>query len=291
MPCFKPLKAWRSTRFLESGKRGITFSTLDAKLDAPLDLPCGQCIGCRLEKSRQWAIRCVHEGQMHEESCFLTLTYSPENLPPGGSLRPADLQLFMKRLRKHIAPTKVRYFQCGEYGSQLGRPHHHAILFGFNFPDRRKVTPTLWRSPLLEELWPHGHSSIGEATFESAAYVARYVVKKVTGDAAESHYQGKVKEYVTMSRRPGIGATWYTRYKSDVYPHDQVIIRGGIRCKPPRFYDGRLEIENPKLLRALKLSRKEKGESNKDNNPYRLLVRGSVAAAKLKNSARRALEE
>lgn len=150
---------------------------------------------------------------MHASSCFVTLTYSPEAVPEGGTLVPEDLRLFIKRVRNWVKPGRVRFFACGEYGDGVGRPHYHAILFGVWFRPEACVggegSQAYWSSRELSALWPHGFSSFGRVSFESAAYVARYCVKKVTGDAAESHYQGKVAEFVRMSRRPGIGRGFF----------------------------------------------------------------------------------
>ena len=172
---------------------------------------------------------------MYDENCFITLTYDDDNLHSGGSLVKADFQKFMKRLRKKFG-SGVRYYHCGEYGEKNGRPHHHACLFNFRFPDcepldiagRSSDLPPLYVSRSLLELWPFGLHTIGVVTFDSAAYVARYVMKKITGDKAASHYNGRLPEYTTMSRRPGIGRAWYDKFKSDCYPSDELVIRGGV---------------------------------------------------------------
>ena len=155
MPCYSPLTGYVSRLANKNGKRPIVFNHRDGFLDLPVQVPCGQCIGCRLERSRQWAIRCVHEASLYDDNCFITLTYTDENLPCRGNrdcdkcdhfkekrcdglergLCKRDFQLFLKRLRKMFGKG-VRYHHCGEYGEQLGRPHHHACLFNFNFPDR-----------------------------------------------------------------------------------------------------------------------------------------------------------
>lgn len=139
----------------------------------------------RLDRSACWAVRCVHEIQTHKASCFLTLTYSDETLPKDGDLKASDWDAFIKRTRKHFereSNTKLRFLMCGEYGEQLLRPHFHAIIFGTEFPDRepffiRRGNP-FFRSQVLERLWPHGYATIGEATYSTAAYVARYITKK-----------------------------------------------------------------------------------------------------------------
>lgn len=194
---------------------------------------CGQCIGCRLEYSRQWAVRIMHEAQMHESNAFVTLTYKDAPL----SLVYSDFQLFMRRLRR---TEQVRFFMSGEYGEQYARPHFHAILFGLalekdEYLGKSESGFRIYRSDALSELWPLGFSSFGDVTFESAAYVARYVVKKVTGDLAEAHYAGRKPEFAQMSRKPGIGSTWLDKYWSDVFPQSKVVVRG-VESNAPRFY-------------------------------------------------------
>ena len=138
MVCYYPLQAWRSLDYLKGLKSTIVFSS-DTPSDgvySSLTLPCGQCIGCRLNYSRNWAIRCVHESSLHEHNCFITLTYNDENLPLNGSLDLKHFQDFMKRLRKKVS-VPIRYFHCGEYGSRLQRPHYHLLLFGLDFPDKK----------------------------------------------------------------------------------------------------------------------------------------------------------
>lgn len=303
MPCFRPLAAWRKAERNPSGKRGITFRQSESNL-IPIQLPCGQCIGCRLERSRQWAIRCVHEAQLHKENCFVTLTYDDSHLPDGGTLVVRDFQLFMKRLRKAIGDARVRFFHCGEYGEQMDRPHYHACLFGYDFPDRElwsiRDEVKLYRSAMLEKLWTVGFSTVGDVTFESAAYVARYITKKVTGKgieiepgrviSPEEWYGGRKPEYVTMSRRPGIGANWYKKYARDVYPADSVVVRGGVKCRPPRFYDKLLEMDAPALLREIKFSRVRLSANSADCTPRRLRDRGEVREALVRSTLRRGYE-
>ena len=212
MTCYHPITAYQH-RFLHSknGKHLIDFKGGSYREWEEIQLPCGRCVGCRLDKSREWAVRCVHEALLHDKNCFITLTFNDDNLNEKGSLVKRDFVLFMKKLRKKFG-SGIRFFHCGEYGSQFQRPHHHAILFGFDFPDKvfwkLKNGHLLYRSSSLEKLWPYGFSSIGECNFETCAYVARYVLKKVNGDMAEEHYAGREPEYVSMSRMPGIGHDW-----------------------------------------------------------------------------------
>lgn len=271
---------------------------MDGYKDLIMKLPCGRCRGCRLEQSRQWAIRCVHEASLHQNNCFITLTYNQENLPKYGSLNKRHFVLFMKRLRKKFG-AKIRFFQCGEYGAKLSRPHHHACLFNFDFPDKKIWKRTrgipLYRSPSLEKLWTHGWSSVGEVTFESAAYVARYVMKKKNGKQALHHYNTidtstglitseKTPEYITMSRKPGIGKDYLIKFTSDIYPQDKLILKHGFQMQPPRYYDNLYDIMEPKQMRGIRARRKPTGEkllkSQADNTDERLRVRETIAIKK-----------
>ena len=253
MPCYHPLTGWRSRQLVPSGKRKIVFDRYNGFSVMEVKFPCGRCHGCRLERSRQWAVRCVHEAQLHEENCFITLTYNNENLPNNGTLVKKHFQDFMKRFRKEISPRKIRFYHCGEYGSvrdekgniikdQVGRPHYHAIIFGYQFPDREllkeKKGVKLYVSEKLERLWGKGFVTVGDVTFESAAYVARYVMKKMNGDVADYHYAKSVDtrtgeytdhvipEYTTMSRRPGIAHDWFMEFKDDLRKDYITINRG-----------------------------------------------------------------
>ncbi len=286
MPCFSPLKGFRAVG------GGIVFAR-SKSMGLPMTVPCGRCIGCRLERSRQWAVRCMHEASLYDDNCFITLTYANEFLPPGGSLRKRDFQLFMKRLRRRFDDGKIRFYHCGEYGDVSFRPHYHALLFGFDFADKLVWTDrsghAVFRSACLEELWPYGHSEIGSVTFESAAYVARYITKKVTGDGAFEHYRVVVEdtgeivdrtpEYSTMSLRPGIGHEWYVKFKGDVYPSDEVVVRG-TACKPPKYYDSLLYKEDSDVADLVKRRRLFK-RSLADETPDRLAVREVCVRSRL----------
>ena len=237
---------------------------------SPTYRPCGMCIGCRLEYARQWAVRCIHEASMHDENCFVTLTYNDKNLPKDKSVDKRAMQLFLKRLRKKIEPKKVRFFGCGEYGDQLGRPHYHLCLFGHKPTDltllksaqykawkgiwKKGNTNDLYTAESIENVWRQGFVTVGEVTFESAGYVARYVTKKMTGPLEKNHYKGKTPEFALMSRRPGIGLDWIKRYTTDVYPKDYHHVNGK-RCRPNRYYDAILQKINPKMYEEVKKKR------------------------------------
>lgn len=280
----------------------MVFNKAKGFADLPLTVACGQCIGCRLSRSKQWAVRCYHEASLHELNCFITLTYSDEHMPVDHSVDVATFQKFMKRLRKKYGQG-IRYFHCGEYGSTTHRPHYHALLFNFDFPDKElfqeKSGYQLYISKDLGKLWPFGFSTIGALTFESAAYCARYVMKKVTGKPAEDYYKytdpvtgellDRHPEYVTMSLKPGIGYTWYRQYKSDLWPDDFVVVNGK-KMKIPRYYDNILEKDNICEHEIMKGNRvKEAKKRAEDNTAERLEVRRKVCEARV-NLLKRDLE-
>lgn len=301
MPCYYPQEGYRSRTVGLSGKRGITFKIREGFADMPVTVACGRCIGCRLEHSRQWAMRLVCEAQLHDLNRFITLTYTDANLPRAGTLVYEHFRDFMKRLRRRTA-DKIRYYHCGEYGEKTLRPHYHAILFGIAFPDEKFYTrnaqgDSIRTSEVLDSIWSYGQCWIGDVSFESAAYVARYVTKKISGPPAEAHYSrvdltsGEIvqvePEYATMSRRPGIGAGWFEKYERDVYPHDHVISRGRA-VPPPKFFDRQLEKKNPRLLLYLKARRKLQAKKQSSNNTReRLAVREEIAYSKLKTLTRK----
>lgn len=271
MACYYPKSGWRWVVRPKDGVYG---------LKEPCIRPCGGCIGCRLDKAQQWSIRMMHEMQCHDEGCFITLTYNNENLPEDRSLSKDELQKFFKLLRMHLVRKhkgkEVRYYACGEYGSNgTIRPHYHAILFGHEFQDKEllrhggpkrcknpfKQGPdhSLYTSKTLEKIWSKGFVTIGDVSLESCGYVARYCLKKIYGEPALDHYQGRTPEFALMSRRPGIGQPWFDKFRSDVYPKDFVTVKGR-KCRPPRYYDYLLEKNNSQLLEDLKEKRREHGK-------------------------------
>lgn len=261
-----------------------------------LTLPCGRCIGCRLERSRQWAIRCVHEASLYEDNCFITLTYNDASLPSDGSLDYSHFQRFMKRLRRSYPGRVIRFYMCGEYGSQMLRPHFHACLFNLSFPDMvlHSVTGSgskLYRSDVLDRVWGLGFASIGDLNFETAAYCARYVMKKITGSLAADHYRridadtGEIfyvtPEFNKMSLKPGVGAPWFDKFGSEVFPHDRVVLNG-TPSKPPKFYDKLLERFDPLMFEDVQFSRFLKfGANYSEQSEDRLSVREACTDAKL----------
>lgn len=217
-----------------------------------IQVPCGQCIECRLTRSRHWSLRLEHENYAHKTSCFLTLTLSDENLVWGyqvPTLYPKHVQLFWKRLRKALK-IRISHYTVGEYGDKNGRPHYHAILFGYNFPDKtlyKRVNGyNLYTSKRLDKIWGLGQCIIGEVTFESIAYVTRYALKKCTGNTKGVYKAlGIEPEFSHMSRNPAIGKRWYEKYSSDLYPHDRATTLHGVKLSVPRYYNNKFRKTNP----------------------------------------------
>lgn len=310
MPCFHPLPAWQAASgdvfFYPKGTEGKSRLAKGPDFVRELDLPCGQCVGCRLERSRIWAMRCMHEAQMHEENSFLTLTYSEDHLPYQGQLVYRHFQLFMKRLRYEVGKP-LRFYMCGEYGEQLDRPHYHCVLFGHAFYDDRVPYKSLaqggylYRSDFLDSVWSRGITSIGEVTFESAAYVARYCMKKVNGAAQDEHYSRvdgitgeiyqKEPEFSKMSLKPGIGGKWLDAFESDVINHGNVLVNG-MTVRAPRYYEKVLEERDGLQKDLLELTRFEKMRAidPRDRTYERMRVREEVLKAKVSLKRRNFVE-
>ncbi len=289
MPCVVPLSGFFSKVKNANGKRSIHFGS-DDDLGRPVEIPCGQCIGCRLEYSRNWAVRCMHEASMHDENSFITLTYDNDNLPSGGSLVKKDCQDFMKRLRSRFNDKTIRFYLSGEYGSDTIRPHYHALLFGFDFPDKSywscRQDHKVWTSDTLDETWGHGLTEVGSVTFESAAYCARYMVQKFKGpkEVVEKYYDGLEPEFALMSRRPGVGYNYYVKYGREIFSHDSVIIDGREQ-KPPQYYERLFEVTSPLAHKSLKEERKIKFEDMREKDgrgDSRLLCEQEIMEARVK---------
>lgn len=226
-----------------------------------------------------------HEASLHEANSFVTLTYDDAHLPADGSLSKRAVQLFFKRFRKELSPASFRYFVAGEYGDHSRRAHYHAIIFGFGFPDRTlwRKAPSghlLYRSALLERLWPFGNSEIGEVTHQSAGYVARYCLKKVTWDAEYYEFPHPVTgeffrvipEFALMSRRPALGLGWFNKWHMDAFPNDYVVIDGAKRSVPA-FYKKKLSELEQLRITALRKFKARQPAAQANSTPERLAVR------------------
>jgi len=235
------------------------------------------------------------EGQQHEKSCFITLTYDEDNIPDDNSLNPEDLNRFIRRLRKHLSPTRIRYYAVGEYGGKFQRPHYHAIIFGHNFPDSSvyidRGNYTVDNSRILSRLWPHGHATTQVNSLEAAAYVSRYAVKKITGEKSKQWYEWiddttgeihtRIPEFARMSRNPGIGSEWLKKYYSDLYPKGYVTNGKGVKIPPPEYFNKLYEKWFPEEMEKLKNERREEiFEKYATANVERLEAREKIQTAK-----------
>lgn len=227
-------------------------------------LPCGQCLSCRLNRAKEWAIRCICEAKMHDHAMFVTLTYNDENIPVSENghktLVKKHLQDFLKRLRKAIN-VKIKYFACGEYGTKYSRPHYHLLIFGYQFTDLIVYNSgaNLYRSSLLEKLWKFGFSTVGSVSYDSCLYVSRYIMKKQYG-SNEVLYDDREKEFITMSLKTAIGREYFDKYAKDIKSLDRVIISDRISCRPPRYFDNMCDSVGE--LSDIKLSRIDKARKS-----------------------------
>lgn len=296
MSCYNPIKAYRAAAggvvFYES-QRNETIGDIE--------IPCGMCIGCRIRRSEDWTIRCMHEASLWPTNCFVTLTYKRDALPPNSSLDKADYQKFMKRLRTRSAPFPVRFFMCGEYGPLNGRPHYHAILFNKNFLNRTEAGKSksgqpFYTDPELTEIWGHGRASVQDLTQETAGYCTGYILKKALGENAHTAYdivneRGEVikrtPEYAQMSLKPGIGEQWFQKYHRDITRHD-VAVAAGREHQVPKYYDklakrhGLVDSDELQWKRELKARQRDPQEQTAE----RRKVREAVHIAKLRNHER-----
>lgn len=304
MACFHPLKAfWRS-----ASRDAITFDVNKSATKISFQLPCGRCIGCRMEKARQWGLRCMNEAKCWPSNYYVTMTYNAEYMPPGGTVCLRDVQLFMKRLRKHCNSSKdnpVRFFLGAEYGDDNRRPHYHALLFNVRFDDLRlhgyngRGEP-LYISATMSRLWgddkgTFGFCTLGAVTFESAVYCAKYALKQVklsehSTPAAREEWERRYvvydadgivyerdREFAVMSRRPGIGAPYYEKFGKEIRDHDNMVVNGRT-VRPPRYYDTKSDVIDPARFAAVKKDRKRLAVLSKpDNTPERLDVKEKLA--------------
>lgn len=310
MTCYRPLQAYRALRtgsIVFSNPRGKDFFI-------PLKLPCGKCVGCSLAYSKQWAVRCVHESELWEYNSFVTLTYNDfYNDRNFGALNYVDVTKFLKRLRVAVdrnvgqhaflsdTSSNVRFFMCGEYGDKSLRPHFHILFFNLDFDDlklyKRVRGFNLYTSETLSSFWSdpktkdsYGHVIIGSVDLKSCAYVSRYCTKKILNGDRLIHLNPSTGEFMplektNMSRRPGIASEWFKLYGKSIYhnvgqdSNDMVVMKNGLRFKPPRYYDQQLDKVDPELFEVVKLSRLDYAASPQvvwNNSTERLIVRESL---------------
>ncbi|UOK21030.1 replication initiator protein [Chifec microvirus UA13_14] len=289
MPCYKPITGFVP---LEGGQ--VVFS--EKKNCREVKIPCGGCVGCRLERIDAWGFRCMAEASLHRDNWFVTMTYDDEHLPVDESLDHRHWQLFAKRLRKRVGP--FRFFMCGEYGENTQRAHLHALLFGCDISDLRKCNSVysshdLFESKLLNDVWGNGFCSVGTVTHESAKYVASYVMKRVSSELEAERFSWvtrfgelvvRKQPYGKMSLKPGIGADWLRKYSRDVANH-AAVFDNQFRKKVPPYFRDLMTTVDPKAADDLEVNLTERGlmYSNPDNETYdRLAVRENVAKARIR---------
>lgn len=286
-----------------SAKESISSDMFNPKIKEFIEIPCGKCIGCRLHYSAQWAQRCMLEAGRHEKNCFITLTYDNKHIPecnpicddnglviassPYHPLKKSDFQEFMKRFRQRLVDDykrehkdwkkeelpRIRFFACGEYGSEENtkRPHYHAIIFGYNFDSDRYIFrknfrgDTLYRSDLLESLWTYGISTVAECSFDTCAYVARYILKKQYGKGASIYEDLNIPpEFTVMSRRPGIARDYYEENKDKIYEYQEIFIadknKGSLKLRPSKYYDRLYDVDYPERMKEIKEERQERAK-------------------------------
>lgn len=309
MSCYHPMlgiwtgerteKGAKKYKFLKVperyGKEGFKYP---ANCIEHMLIPCGQCIGCRLDKSRQWADRMMLELETSGNAVFVTLTYEEEALDPDkkkkygknedltceamytyfddekqyATLSKVDAQKWMKRLRKEFEGREIRFYLCGEYGSKTLRPHLHAILFGVGLRDlctlyeignpigKNGNGDKYYISARLRKTWPYGNNLVTNVSYETMAYVARYVTKKLNGDLMiEYARRNVIPEFSLMSRKPGIGRKYL-----DLHP-------SCLDMETLSFFDGKeaKKIRIPKYyLSQMKFVPKVKGEDTPEANYF-----------------------
>lgn len=201
--------------------------------DSPMLLPCKRCMACRIQHTREWAVRLMHELDYHDRASFVTLTYDDDHLPVDGGLDKRALQLFLKRYRKSAAPGPIKYYACGEYGGRFGRPHYHLIIYGDAF-DRRDDRRLL-------EVWPYGFNSSGSVTYDSCRYVAGYCIDKLNGPLAAEVYQGRQPPFQLQSK--GLGKDWAFDNKEQILSGKEFTLHG----RPiglPAYYARKLDYKD-----------------------------------------------
>lgn len=303
MSCYHPLKAMKVTdlktgefikmewiNFVPEKKRDIIIKGKTKYLEQYTEVPCGTCVGCRMQYAENWAMRCVLEARQWKHNNVLTLTYDPEHLPLSKgidfktgevkdvpTLKPKDVQLFFKRFRKQYAQKygqdNIRFFDCGEYGDKNGRPHYHVILYNCNIPDKtffkyNQNGYKLYRSKEITKIWGMGSVEINDLSYEMCAYIARYVLKKQKGHTAKETYleRGQVPEFTNMSRKPGIAYKYFEQKKETIYATQEIFIQTQKtlkKYKPPRYFDNLLQAEDEEAFKKIKAKRKNNAEDRK----------------------------
>nr|UXQ88104.1 MAG: replication initiation protein [Microvirus sp.] len=301
MACTKPISAHQSTCPI-TGLNSVSIKQLPGR-ESNLLLPCNKCTSCKLRKAKEWALRCWHESQMHEQNCFVTLTYADQHLPAYQDLDHRDFQKFMKRFRKQTG-LKIKFYMCGEYGDKTHRPHFHVILFGYYPPDavyhRTENGFRYYKSEALDSYWQKGFTDTSNVSYKNAGYIARYTLKKqLPKEQTQDRYtyldeSGELKirklEYVRMSTGRdfgfGIGGTWFKKYAAQTSLNDYVLDPNGHKCPVPRYYLSILKDDSEQWYEHLAAKRLAKAQADPNNDPSLLPAKAICAEAKIKQLPR-----
>lgn len=288
MSCYHPLIGVPTGDLTVNGKPEykIRSSSLSADFQLELDfnpdhiiVPCGHCLGCRLDYSRRWADRMMLElDSVNGRACFLTLTYDNLHIkwshlddcdnPLFGTLDKRDCQLFLKRLRKYFTDLHIRFFLAGEYGEHTLRPHYHLIVFGLapdDFPDllpdgKNEFGQPYFKSQKLNDIWQNGRCVIAGVNWQTCAYVARYVTKKLSGPwSIDYAVRNVIPEFSLMSRKPGIGKPYLDAHPDclDLANINLSTPDGGLKIMIPKYFLKELELTDPERYDSIMESRKQ----------------------------------
>lgn len=290
MPCYYPITVFK-------GKDGnVTYARNQSHVNYLRKIPCGRCIGCRLEYSKVWALRCLHESYLYDDNIFLTLTYDNDNIPLHNDLNPDDFTKFIKRLRYERNKNngsnqyqRIRYYMCGEYGADTLRPHYHAILFNYRPQDSQLYTTRkgkrVYKSEELRKTWKKGNIEFSDVNFNTCAYVSRYMLKKLKYSESIKYdvyneitglvEYTKHREYTRMSRNPGIGYDFFKNTHMDTLGTYTYVLEGGVHVSIPRYYVEKADEISDGLTKVYKKKRRQRIE-NRELTPEQLMNRERV---------------
>lgn len=345
MTCYNPVPAVYNTKeYAKTGKKNIILVVhqdteekrkfTKAQYPEPLYkliyIPCGKCAGCRSDNAKMWSLRAYNEMKMHERNCFITLTYNEDNPLVAKdplclvSLRYKHFQNFMKRLRKKLNYPDLQYLVCGEYGTENGRAHWHAILFGIDFseiPNDKELVYVSkgyehYKSKLLQECWsvynkefdtyiPIGYVDLANCDIDCCNYVAGYVLKKLPVGCSDPEVLPGIElvdrcpPMVRSSRRPAIGYKWYKEYGKNACEKGFQYVRDKndktcFKAKTPQYYFKKFELDYPDLFRNVKQKRDKKAEELAAKNPpnYEELARRELThLEKIKRSIKKTIDK
>lgn len=288
MSCYHPLIGIYTGEYTSKGKNKIkiigsadNYTIEEFKKNGNgILIPCGKCIGCRLDYSRKWADRMMLELETNRKAVFLTLTYNTDALlgkdifgkdrevlvsefyndgtPKYATLSKRDAQLFMKRLRKEFGNVSVRFYLAGEYGDKNYRPHLHCILFGIDIDSigdcvlhgYNGLNQPYYISKRMYKVWRNGNVLVCPVSWNTCAYVSRYVTKKINGMLFDEKYafRNVIQEFALMSRNPGLGYD-YLRLHPNCLDYSSINLttsEGGKKIEIPQYYLRIINNENEK---------------------------------------------